>query len=962
MKFFFLDIETNSNNIEFDKDNQEIIQIWIFNSESNEKFNRNINIWKPISENIKRLTWITDNDLKEWVNLETALNDAINFLWDTEETVIVWHNLEDFDLYLLWKNDKRFLEYKYIDTLHLFLFFYPWLKSYTVQELYKRFINSEYSENHQALQDSIDEYELFTKTMNIDFLSEYYKKNWKDISFVKNLIKKYDWELNKNCFDVNFIDNILSNIKLDEYILTKNKMLHKRFFNYNDINLEERSKVLQQPVLTYNKVSTEEIEDFYNSFIKKTKNSVRSEQLAMMKHIKDVLNRDNENLFIEAWTWTWKTFWYLLPAIKFVQKNIDNKRLKIFIATYTKVLQNQIIEKDAVLLKKEFPDVNIELLKATSEWIALWNTPFKWQHSLRDLALWNRLYWWNFYVSDIHYPLQLKIWSDKLKSYMAWDWEDTELDRTYWYRWKLEHQLHTWNIFIINQAFLTTRFNPIIKNKYTWIIENKEKPPIKIDDYFEAFLFVDEWHNRESAVREYFTLDYTKKQFDNVINFFNFSSNFNIVSYVNRHIDSAKTALELESESPKNLHTIATLENEIEQLEFIKRYLTKRIVSSENKEIFDKYNKFLSDFPSSRFYKVACDDITQLRNQWYDTTVAEYDRLSFNDRYKSTYFSDFLSYSFQTINDLYTEIARITKKETKYFNMLIYWFVKYFYIWTSLLSNDDNDYFFDSLVELPETWYEAKNFWFKAIPIHLKRWTQLLNYSLWNVVLSATLFDKNKESYVLREIFDKKFNYAKIQKYPAPFDYKNQRNIYAVNSLDKNVLESHMHKFIEKYWWRTLILTTTLAEKRRLAKLCKDRYEKDGISVLMHKSWTLDSSTNQKNVQCLRDNPKTILIWSKSYAEWVDVPWDNLKLVVIDRLPFLPPVPFIKFQDNKRKSKWNNYVYKFLCSINFRQSLWRLIRTKTDSWDILILDRRILESSWQFFRDYIEWENIIEIK
>ncbi|MBR7036854.1 hypothetical protein IKI14_03125 [bacterium] len=77
-------------------------------------------------------------------------------------------------------------------------------------------------------------------------------------------------------------------------------MLHKRFFNYNDINLEERSKVLQQPVLTYNKVSTEEIEDFYNSFIKKTKNSVRSEQLAMMKHIKDVLNRDNENLFIEA--------------------------------------------------------------------------------------------------------------------------------------------------------------------------------------------------------------------------------------------------------------------------------------------------------------------------------------------------------------------------------------------------------------------------------------------------------------------------------------------------------------------------------------------------------------------------------------------------------------------------------------------------------------------------------------
>jgi DNA polymerase III alpha subunit (gram-positive type) len=104
MKFYFLDIETNSESLEFNKNDHEIIQIWIYNSDTKEKFTRNINIWKPLSENIKRLTWISDDDLISWIDLKTALNDAITFLWDVKDSVIVWHNLEDFDLYILWKN------------------------------------------------------------------------------------------------------------------------------------------------------------------------------------------------------------------------------------------------------------------------------------------------------------------------------------------------------------------------------------------------------------------------------------------------------------------------------------------------------------------------------------------------------------------------------------------------------------------------------------------------------------------------------------------------------------------------------------------------------------------------------------------------------------------------------------------------------------------------------------------
>lgn len=957
MRFFFLDIETNSESLEFNKDEQEIIQIWIYNSETKEKFNRNINIWKPLSENIKRLTWISDNDLKTWVDLKTALNDALNFLWNKEDTVIVWHNLEDFDLYILWKNDDRFFEYDYLDTLHLFIFLFPWLSSYSVQELYKKFINSEYFERHQALQDSIDEFELFSKILNTGFISKYYERNWKDISFVKNLLKKYNWWLNIHCYNFTFLESIFSNVKLEDYVWLKNKMLEKRFYNYQQehINhLKTSRENWDSSNHTINTISTEWMNKAYDDFINNTNSNFRDAQYQMIQHIKDVLNKENKNLFIEAWTWTWKTYSYLLPAVEFSKKN---KWKSIYIATGTKVLQNQIIEKDIPTINKYYPDIKFELLKANSEWIALDNVPFKWPLSFRDLALWNWLYRWNFYTSDIHFSLQSRLSISKLESYSSWNMEERALDDYYWYRWKLKHQLKNWDIFIINHAFLISNFNQVHKDRYTWINYFTENSSISPYGYF----IIDEWHNLESVIRDFLSLDYTKAQFDKVMSLFNSWSNFNILTYINKSIEKDKEYLEnlKLNFNRDNNNEIHQQEHLIQISEKVKEIILNRITSKENTYLFKIYNQFLDDFKNTKFCKFAIDDIQKLRDQGYDTSISEYDKSTFNTLYLSDWLSNFLSYTYQILKNLYQDI---------YCNVWSYWLdildyaIEYFESWIQLLSDTWlKNYFFSSVVELTETWNSLKNFWFKWIALDLHSWAQFLNISSWNIILSATLFDQGNESYVLREIFKNEYNFAKIKKYPSPFNYKAQRKIYWIRDTNPSTLETKMDEFIEKYGWRTLILTTTLANKRRIANHCKNKYEKEGIMVLMHKSWNVTSSTNQKNVQCLRDNPNTILIWSKSYAEWVDVPWDNLKLVIIDKLPFLPPTPFIKFQDKKRKSKWDRYVYKFLCSIDFRQSIWRLIRTKNDTWDILILDERIFLPSWQFFRDYIEWEIIVEL-
>ena len=46
-------------------------------------------------------------------------------------------------------------------------------------------------------------------------------------------------------------------------------------------------------------------------------------------------------------------------------------------------------------------------------------------------------------------------------------------------------------------------------------------------------------------------------------------------------------------------------------------------------------------------------------------------------------------------------------------------------------------------------------------------------------------------------------------------------------------------------------------------------------------------------------------------------------------------------------------MYKYLCGNTFKQAIWRLIRTDKDTWEILILDTRIRDTSGEFFLNFM---------
>ena len=139
------------------------------------------------------------------------------------------------------------------------------------------------------------------------------------------------------------------------------------------------------------------------------------------------------------------------------------------------------------------------------------------------------------------------------------------------------------------------------------------------------------------------------------------------------------------------------------------------------------------------------------------------------------------------------------------------------------------------------------------------------------------------------------------------------------------------------------MLFTSFKQLKETGQAIKDTLANEGITVLMQ---TQNASRQQLTEQFKEENGRYVLLGTRSFWEGVDIAGDALQAVIITKIPFdVPSDPII----GARSETFENAFFEYSVPeavLHFRQGFGRLIRRKTDSGVIVVLDKRVISKRY----------------
>lgn len=178
---------------------------------------------------------------------------------------------------------------------------------------------------------------------------------------------------------------------------------------------------------------------------------------------------------------------------------------------------------------------------------------------------------------------------------------------------------------------------------------------------------------------------------------------------------------------------------------------------------------------------------------------------------------------------------------------------------------------------------------------------------------------------------DSPFDYAASTLLIMPQDLPLPDHPYYQQAVERAIIDAALAT-----GGRTLVLFTSYAQLRTTADAIRSELDRAGITVLEH-----GASSRTRLLREYRRLEKAVLLGTRSFWEGVDLPGDELRCLLIVRLPFaVPSDPIVAARSRDLENSFGDYMLPDAI-LRFRQGFGRLIRRATDRGVTVLLDSRL---------------------
>ncbi len=652
----------------------------------------------------------------------------------------------------------------------------------------------------------------------------------------------------------------------------------------------------------------------------------RQEQEEMAQYIQEAINEDKK-IIVEAGTGTGKTLAYLIPAIKWA---VANKK-KVIIATNTINLQEQLLLKDIPLAKSIIKDeFSYVLVKGRNNYVC--------KRLFNELALGKNIDIETFSIEareQIEYILK---WGNKTKT-----GDKAELPfEVYPDVWELVQSTtelclgkkcpYRKECFYMKTRMEKMEADILISNHHVFFADLNVRAETDFDSEYLILprydmVIFDEAHNIESVARSYFSVEVSKISFTRLLN--------RIYQRKNKRKKEKSALIRVEDtidekdleDSQQYIDLLNTLKEEISILQNI------------GDEYFDEIRKIYETNTEAPIKK-SLNNFEMTKSRFLENLREKKDIFQ-------TKLADFLNLM-MIFNNVIDE-EKDKNPEVINFNNHLKMFKAYIDSFKFINSFEDDNYIYWLDINSKRT-----NVVLTATPLNI---AQKLSTVLFDnldrlVFASATIVVNGSFDYFKKSLgLDEEDCIEAIIK--SPFDYNEQMSVYIPSDIQDseniNAFVSDASRFILNILLKTngkaFILFTSYIMLNQIYYSISKKLKDKGFEVFLH-----GDKPRSQLIKEFKEAENPILFGTTSFWEGVDVQGENLSNVIITKLPFLVPTdPVVSAISKKIEENGGNSFTDFQLPeaiIKFKQGVGRLIRKKTDSGNIFILDNRILKKRY----------------